>query len=87
MPSDDHLSELVEHHRKEVGERLRRLRTEAGLSQLALAERGGLDHRTVSRCENGRRAVSVDILARLAYALGIQPWQLLHDADSPRTRG
>ncbi|GGZ27924.1 helix-turn-helix domain-containing protein [Streptomyces nitrosporeus] len=83
MPSDDHLSALVEHHRREVGNRLRRLRTEAGLSQMALADRAGLDHRTISRCENGHRAVSIDILVRLSYALGIQPWQLLHDADTP----
>lgn len=76
---DDHLSDQVERHRREVGERLRRLRTEARLSQVKLAERAGLDHRTVSRCENGHRAISIDVLARLAYALGVQPWQLLRD--------
>lgn len=58
-------------HRREVGDRIRQLRTDAGLSQLALAERAGLDHRTISRAENARRAVSIDIAARIAHALGV----------------
>lgn len=87
VPTDDHLSERVERHRREVGERLRRLRTEAGLSQVALAERAGLDHRTISRCENGHRAISIDVVARLAYALGVPPWRLLRDdPDLPHGR-
>lgn len=86
MPTDD-LSELVERHRREVGQRLRRLRTEAGLSQIALAERAGLDHRTISRCENGHRATSIDVIARLAFALGVPPWRLLRDdPDVPSGR-
>ncbi|QBG84720.1 helix-turn-helix domain-containing protein [Xanthomonas oryzae] len=51
------------------GDKLRRLRLHAGLSQEELAARAQLDRTYVSSCERGRRNVSLLALVRLASAL------------------
>lgn len=79
MPTREPLPDWLQRHRWEVGERLRRLRLDRGLSQVQLAERAGLDHRTISRAENGRRNIGLDDLARIARGLDVPPWQLLRD--------
>jgi ribosome-binding protein aMBF1 (putative translation factor) len=78
VPTDDHVDEL-QRHRWEVGFRIRSLRRSQGLSQVQLAERIGLDHRTVSRAENGVHAISIDQLYRIAGGLGVPSWRLLRD--------
>jgi transcriptional regulator with XRE-family HTH domain len=37
----------------------------------------GVDHKAISRYENGLRNVGVDELTRLADALGVELWQLV----------
>lgn len=73
------LPHWIQQYRWAVGERIRDQRHAAGLSQVQLADRAGIDHKTVSRAENGVYAVSVDQLARLARALGTSPGALLPD--------
>ncbi len=53
-----------------LGQRLRRLRKERGLSQRDLA-RAGVSYAYVSRIEKGTRQPSVKVLRRLARALGV----------------
>lgn len=53
------------------GERLRNLRTRAGLSQEDLAHEAGLDRTYVSGIERGVRNPSLRNIARLAGALGV----------------
>jgi transcriptional regulator with XRE-family HTH domain len=53
-----------------IGERLRRLRVQAGLSQRALAE-PGVSYAYVSRIEAGSRQPSVKALRKLARKLGV----------------
>lgn len=53
-----------------VAHNLRRLRLEAGLSQVELAERAGLDRTFVSLCERCHRNVTVHSLFALAEGLG-----------------
>jgi transcriptional regulator with XRE-family HTH domain len=67
----------IQRHRWAVGERIRDHRHAAGLSQLQLATLAGIDHKTISRAENGVYAVSIDQLARLARALNISSAELL----------
>jgi transcriptional regulator with XRE-family HTH domain len=62
--------------RKQIGERLRYLRVERGISQVALAEALGTYQTSVSAIERGARGVTVQQLVKLASAL---------DARSPRT--
>lgn len=48
-------------------------------TQAEIAERAGVDQKTVSRIENATNATSVDKLDGLADAFRVQPWQLLVD--------
>jgi transcriptional regulator with XRE-family HTH domain len=66
-------------HEMPLGERIKALRTEAGLSQAELAEQVGGDGRQISRYENGRITPSLDALARLAETLNISLDYLVFD--------
>jgi transcriptional regulator with XRE-family HTH domain len=63
-----------------LGERIRQLRKEAGLSQADLAEKIGADPGRVSRYEAGRITPSADALVRLAETLNVSIDHLLIDA-------
>ena len=56
--------------RKRIGERIRQLRTERGISQVELAEKAGLSQPHIVRIEQGRYSVGLDILQAIAKALG-----------------
>ncbi|MGH9268010.1 MAG: helix-turn-helix domain-containing protein [Acidimicrobiales bacterium] len=66
-------------HQMPLGERIKALRTEAGLSQAELAEQVGGDGRQISRYENGRITPSLDALARIAEALNVSLDHLVFD--------
>ncbi|WP_051966515.1 helix-turn-helix domain-containing protein [Kitasatospora mediocidica] len=87
MPADDDLPAWLQRHRWDVGERIRTLRHQRGLSQLQLAERIGVDVKTISRAENGHYPISVDQLARIAYGLDVPSARLLPDDRPPGTAG
>lgn len=61
---------------------LRRLREERGLSQEALAHLAGIDRTYVSSLERQCYSASVDMLDRLASALGIPVSALLNPENS-----
>lgn len=63
----------VEH----ISESVRTHRTSHGWSQLELANRAGLDRKTVNRIENGRFSPSVDTLLAVSNALGVSVNHLL----------
>lgn len=56
--------------RKRIGERIRQLRTERGISQVELAEKAGLVQPHIPRIEQGRYSVGFDTLQAIAKALG-----------------
>lgn len=57
--------------KESFGERLARLREDAGLSQSALARRIGTSQSAVSQIEAGDRSPSYGMLVQLADALGV----------------
>ena len=57
--------------RREIGERLRAARLQAGLTQLQLGERIGRDHRTIHRWEYAHRVPNLEDLLLIADALDI----------------
>lgn len=63
--------------RQVVGENLRRLRGERGLSQEAFAEKAGIHRTYVGGIERGTRNVTLETLERIAAAFGIEPADLL----------
>ena len=68
------------------GDRLRTLRTAAGLSQAALGELVGVHRVHVARLESGTVDVPLSTLHRLASVLGVLPGDLLNPPP-PRPRG
>lgn len=67
-------------NRVEIGRRIERLRGRIGLSTLQLAEHIGKSQATISRIENGKQGVSIELLSKIAKALRIHPFGLLTDA-------
>ena len=67
--------------RKQVGLNVRRIRAEKDWSQEDLAFETGLHRTYVSGIERGIRNPTVTIIARMAEALGVEPYELL---EQPR---
>jgi transcriptional regulator with XRE-family HTH domain len=57
--------------RPALGARIKELRTGLGISQEALAERASLHWTYISDLERGRQTPTVDVVNRLARALGV----------------
>lgn len=56
--------------RKRIGNRIRELREQAGISQDRLAEMTGLYKQNISRIESGKYSTGIDIISKIAQALG-----------------
>ncbi|HEX2656711.1 MAG TPA: helix-turn-helix transcriptional regulator [Polyangia bacterium] len=84
---DDDLPERLQHHRWEVGDRIRTIRKARGLTQEDLAHRIDVARNTIQRWEQGQNAISIDQVARLADALGVPTWRLFKDEDPPGAGG
>ena len=61
------------------GENIRRFRTQAGLSQEAVAELMGVDRAHISSMERGQQNVTLLTLWHAAQALGVKPVDLLSE--------
>ena len=68
---------------KAVGANVRRLRLRAKLTQEGLAERVGINPRTVQKIEAGRLNILVTTLARMQTALGCR-WDELMEGGKKR---
>ena len=67
--------------------RVRQLREAMGITQAELAQRAGVRRATVNRIENGRTAsIDLDVIDRLAVALGVEPGFLLMRTGTIRPR-
>lgn len=62
-----------------LGNRLRELRREAGLTQAELARRTGIHRPNIARVEAGRHTPSLETLARLASAIGVATTRILSE--------
>jgi transcriptional regulator with XRE-family HTH domain len=60
-----------------IGQRIRRLRTERGLTQVQLAEKIGLIQLLVSDYERGKLRLHGEMVARFALALGVSSDEIL----------
>lgn len=56
--------------RRRIGRRIAEVREEAGITQLELSERTGLQQSNLARVESGRYSTRLDTLAVIADALG-----------------
>ena len=56
--------------RERIGARIAELRKAKGLTQMQLAEKTGFSQSNIGRIETGRYSVGLDVLAKIAEALG-----------------
>ena len=54
-----------------VGQRIKTLRNQLGISQEALANKAGIDRTYVTDVENGRRNIAIENLEKLIAALNV----------------
>ena len=66
---------------RKVGDRLRKIRVEAGLPQLELATALGIPQRAISAYENGERVISTRTLFALLYELDCPDSELIQLFD------
>ncbi|MFH8380621.1 helix-turn-helix transcriptional regulator [Kitasatospora sp. NPDC018058] len=64
--------------RREVGDRIRFLRRQRGVSQERLGEMVGRDRQSISNWENGRTPPSLDDLVAIARVFGVETWRLFY---------
>lgn len=70
--------------RRVLAAQLRRARARRNLTQEALAERIGIHPSYLGSIERGRRNVPLDTLCRLAWALRLEPHDLLRPLPDKR---
>ena len=66
-----------------VGSRMRERRLQAGLSQVALAERLGVSFQQVQKYETAANRVSASTLFRLSHVLGVPPGYFFEGCAAP----
>jgi DNA-binding XRE family transcriptional regulator len=69
-------SEIIKKERR-VAEKLKDLRIERGMSQNALADKSGIDRKTVNRIENNHFSPNLNTLFRLCETLSVKPAEVL----------
>lgn len=62
---------------KQIAQRLLDARTKRGLSQAVVADKAGIDRKTVNRIENNHFSPNLNTLFRLCEALAIKPTDLV----------
>ena len=65
-------AEIKKHLRPTIGEMLRHLRIEQGVTQTELAEKLGIKQPTLARMESGRVGINESTLTRILDALNLQ---------------
>ncbi|HEC74224.1 MAG TPA: XRE family transcriptional regulator [Methylophaga aminisulfidivorans] len=68
---------------KHLGNTLRHIRTENGLTIAEVAMRANVSRGMLSKIENGLTSPSLEKLEQLANALGVKLSRLFHDYDTP----
>lgn len=72
-----HLSCRMGDIQRRLGKNVARLRKERGLSQEAFADHAGIHRTYISDIERGARNPTIEIVAKIAKALGVRPGTLL----------
>jgi transcriptional regulator with XRE-family HTH domain len=67
-----------------LGQTIKKYRDEAKLSQEALANRAGIHRTYMGFVERGSKKATVEVLARIASALGMTAWEILREAEETR---
>jgi transcriptional regulator with XRE-family HTH domain len=68
---------MSEKESKKLGENMRRIRIEKGMSQGDICRALNLDRAHVCNIENGRQNPTLDTIAKIAKALGVEVSELM----------
>jgi XRE family aerobic/anaerobic benzoate catabolism transcriptional regulator len=68
---------------RQLGERVRVLRNQRGMTRKALAEHAKVSERYLAQLEAGQGNISIVLLRRIARAIGLPVTQLVHDGVEP----
>ena len=82
MAEDNHVLQ----RRQEIVSQLTMARLEKGLSQAQLASLVGTQRSNISRIENGGQNLSLDLLIKIANALGKDVSVMLQESKAPGSR-
>jgi XRE family aerobic/anaerobic benzoate catabolism transcriptional regulator len=66
-----------------LGERVRRLRSQRGMTRKALAQHAEVSERYLAQLESGEGNCSIVLLRRIAHAIGVQLPQIVSEAADP----
>lgn len=73
---------------EKIGDKLRRLRTEVGLSQRELSRRSGVDREYICQIESNKtKSMTLKTAERLAKVMGILPCSFFGDDHCQVTEG
>ena len=64
--------EKRQQYRTYIGKRIAEERSRLGLSQRDLANLSGVNHATIAKIELGRWSAGIDVLGRIAEAMGLK---------------
>ncbi|HEX5210199.1 MAG TPA: helix-turn-helix transcriptional regulator [Pseudolabrys sp.] len=78
--SPNHLADAYLHR---LGERVRTLRHQRGITRKALAQHAKVSERYLAQLEVGRGNISIVLLRRIARAIGLPVTQLVHEGAEP----
>src|SRR5512136_2352971 len=79
-PGPNHASDGYLH---QLGERVRVLRNQRGMTRKALAQHAKVSERYLAQLEAGLGNCSIVLLRRIARAIGLPITQLVHDGAEP----
>src|SRR5882757_3681394 len=68
---------------RQLGERVRVLRSQRGMTRKALAQHAKVSERYLAQLEAGLGNVSIVLLRRIARAIGLPVTQLVHEGPEP----
>jgi transcriptional regulator with XRE-family HTH domain len=66
-----------------IGDRIKQIRTQNGLSTYDISEKTGISQSTISKLENNKRKADYEILVIIAKALGVEVEDFLKE-DQPK---
>ena len=69
-----------------IGDVIKKLREESGVTAKDLAQKIGLSASQMSRLESGQRRINSEVLTRIAKALGVAPSRLIDDSSGMEIR-
>lgn len=77
-----HLNDDTDHYNRQIGERIRAIRSRCGMVRKDLSKHSGVSERYLAQAEAGKANISIAILWRIANALEVKLIELLPEQNT-----